>query len=195
MNDDRERDAKIAEHLFGWQRVTSYLTPNHPLGYLLLAPDAERPDEYRPSPSDAVRPPDFWYLMDSRIPHYSTDVGLTWRMLARIVPRERPFPSPDTGSMIVHPITPERWHSVSLSTGSSTVFMDWHLTIRTLDEARAIVGGVGPNLPRIVAESISRLIDQERWVGGRRTDVCGECSRLMGPSRCRLNPPHEVTPS
>jgi hypothetical protein len=169
-SDDRERDAEIAEHVLGWERTYNGHPDVRPQGWLLLAPADRKPDWWEPVPYGTDRSKDFWLYMDYRIPKYSADPALIWQLITRIVPQERPLRAPDSGSMIVHPIPPERWHTVHIWTGTSTIFMDWNIEIRDLDSARALVGASGPNLPQVVARAIHDLIRVEQWVGGTRQD-------------------------
>lgn len=184
MNDNRERDALIAEQLMGWQRFRSALIPS--AGYILMLPDALMPEHFVPASQKVERAADFWYLMDERIPKYSEEASLSWRLIQRIVPEERPMPHPNTGSMIVHPIPFERWHAVRMWTVTSTIFMDWHVEIRALDENKPITSASGPNLPHIVAVAMADLIRIERWKNGQRGDGCKPCQQDYGfATKCR----------
>jgi hypothetical protein len=194
-SDDRERDAEIAEHLFGWQRTyNAGRTGQGRRGWLLLGPDDPRPEWWVPASPDVERSEQFWFYMDGRIPKYSTDHAQIWPLVARIVPEEQAIRSKDAtviASMIVPPVPPERQHAVVIRAGSGELFLDWHVDIRTRDDRRSICGAAGNSLPRVVATAIKTLIEVEKWVVGRRTDICDACTRFYGaPTACSGRPPH-----
>jgi len=177
-SDDRERDALIAEHLFGWRRMHNPAMLDQPSiqgfkGWVLIKPGDPHPDRWETAPDGLERAGVFWMYMEHRIPKYSQDVNRVWEMIEAIIPSETPIRSTDgtvEARMIVPPVPPERQHAVVIRGGSGELFLDWHVDIRTRDGRRSICGSAGASLPRAVATAMATLIGVELWKNGKRTD-------------------------
>src|SRR5262245_6604790 len=100
MDHDRERDARLAEHVMGWRRVMlgdqEQAKRADYAGYRLVPPGQPFPDPWVLAEEGTPRHRDFWdNQWPQPIPSYSTDAAAAMTLIDRITPELIVMPNDD----------------------------------------------------------------------------------------------------